>query len=389
MARGGDHENAGGLLNPRPEEHITFLDTLRGIAIALVFAFHSLGPSFGVDHLAWSGWLRDFSSVRRSFLALLPASLGWSGVAIFFVVSGFCIHLSHERSRRKGFKVFFIRRFFRIYPPYLLALAFFAFVFPWTRLKLGFLDNAAQFGSHALLIHNFDDKYFFGINPAFWSIAVEVQLYLLFPLLLWLTRRVGWSGALWATGTLELCVRLLTWGVEAYRGEPLTRWVTGSPLYYWFSWALGARLAEDYLRKRPVFMTRCRLWIWPFLIAAAFFIRPAFELCFLLVALATANLMAVLLTRPGGLSLGWLGRHLRVAGKLSYSIYLIHQPLLCLVPVSIERLLVGHEIHPLAAYASCMAAWGPVMLLSWGFYRFVEVPSIDLGKRFVQRLTAH
>ncbi|MCI0658269.1 MAG: acyltransferase family protein, partial [Acidobacteria bacterium] len=119
MARGGDHENAGGLLNPRPEEHITFLDTLRGIAIALVFAFHSLGPSFGVDHLAWSGWLRDFSSVRRSFLALLPASLGWSGVAIFFVVSGFCIHLSHERSRRKGFKVFFIRRFFRIYPPYL------------------------------------------------------------------------------------------------------------------------------------------------------------------------------------------------------------------------------------------------------------------------------
>jgi peptidoglycan/LPS O-acetylase OafA/YrhL len=135
-------------------------------------------------------------------------------------------------------------------------------------------------------------------------------------------------------------------------------------------------------------MARCRLWIWPFLIAAAFLIRPAYDLCFLLVALATANLMAVLLTRPGGFSLGWPGRHLRVAGKLSYSIYLIHQPLLWLVPVSVERLLVGHEIHPLAAYASCMASWGLVMLLSWGFYRLVELPSIDLGKWFVQRSTA-
>jgi predicted alpha/beta hydrolase len=54
-----------------------------------------------------------------------------------------------------------------------------------------------------------------------------------------------------------------------------------------------------------------------------------------------------------------------------------------------SALLVGHEIHPLASYASCMAAWGPMMLLSWGFYRIVEVPSIDMGKRFVQRSTAH
>jgi len=343
---------------------------------------------FGVDHLAWSGWLRDFSSVPRSFLVLLPASFGWSGVAIFFVVSGFCIHLSHERSRSKDFKVFFIRRFFRIYPPYLLALMFFAFVYPWTRLKSGFLEDAAQFGTHALLIHNFDEKYFFGINGAFWSIAIEVQLYLLYPLLLWLTRRAGWSGALWVTGLLELFLRFWSGGVDAYRGVWLTRWVTGNPLFYWYSWNLGARLAEDYLKKRPVFMARCPLWIWPFLIAVSYLIRPAFDLCFLLVALATANLMAVLLTRPGGFSLGWLGRHLRVAGKFSYSIYLIHQPILMLVPVSVERLLFGHELHPLAYYASCMAAWGPVMLLSWGYYRFVEVPSIDLGKRFVQRSTA-
>ena len=376
------------LLNSRSEEHISFLDTIRGIAIAMVFAFHALGPSFGIDHLSWDGWFRDFS-VPRSFLALLPATLGWSGVAVFFVVSGFCIHLSHERSRRKDFKVFFIRRFFRIYPPYLLALSLFAFVVPWTRLKAGLLENAAQFGTHALLVHNFDARYFFGINPAFWSIAVEVQLYLLYPVLLWLTRRAGWKGALWATGALELSLRLLSGGVETYRGEPLTRWVTGNPLAYWFSWTLGAMLAENYLKGQPIFMSRMRAWIWAPLIVAAYLIRPAYDLCFLLVALCTTNVMAVLLARPrAGSSAGWLGRHFRFAGKLSYSIYLIHQPLLWIVRVSVIRLLVGHPISSLATYACCMAAWGLLMLPSWVFYRFVELPSIDLGKWYVRRSTS-
>ena len=51
------------------------------------------------------------------------------GVAIFFVVSGFCIHLSFRRGAPGDWRGFFIRRFFRIYPPYFLAVLIFAFFF--------------------------------------------------------------------------------------------------------------------------------------------------------------------------------------------------------------------------------------------------------------------
>ena len=370
------------------EEHIVFLDAIRGIAIALVFSFHSLSASFGFDHLEWAGWLRDFHA-PAAFLALLPATLGWSGVAVFFVVSGFCIHLSHARSRQKSFKVFFIRRFFRIYPPYLIALAVFAFVVPWTRLKAGWAADAPQFLSHAFLVHNFDDRYYFGVNPAFWSIAVEVQLYVLYPVLLWLARRAGWSGALWMTGVAEIGLRLLSGGLDTMRGAPLPRWVTGDPVYFWFSWALGAALAENYLKKQPIIMRRIPIAVWPPLIFAAYLLRPAFELCFVLIACCTANVMAWFLTHPGaGRSTAWPSRHMRFAGKLSYSIYLIHQPILWAVPIVVGRYLVGSELPPLAAYASCAASWGLVLIPAWLFFRWVEMPSIEAGKKALRALPA-
>src|ERR1700730_9917341 len=108
------------------KRHVAFLDSLRGLAILLVFTFHSLGAAFSRDTLPWGGWFQNFTG-PRSFLALFPATLGWVGVAIFFVVSGFCIHLSFSRQPR--WASFFWRRFFRIYPPYLAALLLFAFVY--------------------------------------------------------------------------------------------------------------------------------------------------------------------------------------------------------------------------------------------------------------------
>ena len=171
----------------RSDDHLSFLDHIRGLAIILVFGFHALHPAFGRSDLPWDGWFRDFN-VPRLFLVLLPVSSGSIGVAIFFVVSGFCIHLSHERSKQKDLRTFFVRRFFRIYPPYFLALAFFALVFPRSRLRLDSPSDFANLGSHALLIHNFFKPWAVGINGSFWSLAVEAQLYLLYPLLLVLVR---------------------------------------------------------------------------------------------------------------------------------------------------------------------------------------------------------
>ena len=119
----------------RNNKHVQFLDHIRGVAILAVFAFHCLGASFGAEKIPWGHYFQNYSSVSRSFLALLPVTFGWAGVAIFFVVSGFCVHLNFLRGSAGNWYGFFVRRFFRIYPPYLIALLFFAFVFPITRLS--------------------------------------------------------------------------------------------------------------------------------------------------------------------------------------------------------------------------------------------------------------
>jgi peptidoglycan/LPS O-acetylase OafA/YrhL len=212
--------------------HIEFLDYVRGTAILAVFLFHSLSAAYGFVTLRWHNWLPSFS-VSKSFLVLLPVSLGWTGVAVFFVVSGFCIHLSFQRDGRQWGR-FFVRRFFRIYPPYLLAVLFFALIFPATRLAFTYRPHAdwLQLISHSLLIHNFVPGYTNGISASFWSIAVEAQLYCIYPVLLLLVGRLGWRRTLICLLVCEVLMRGLTGLYYEITYKDIPDWFAVSPLVF-------------------------------------------------------------------------------------------------------------------------------------------------------------
>jgi peptidoglycan/LPS O-acetylase OafA/YrhL len=92
---------------------IPILDLTRGVAVVSVFLFHIYGASFARDALVWQGWVRGFNETLP-FLLLLPLGFGWIGVPLFFVVSGFCIHLNRIKDSGAGWHVFFTRRFFQI-----------------------------------------------------------------------------------------------------------------------------------------------------------------------------------------------------------------------------------------------------------------------------------
>lgn len=373
------------MANTCSEERISFLDHIRGIAILLVLAFHALEPAFGMNTVPFQGWWRDFGSVPKSILPLLPLSFGWAGVAIFFVVSGFCVHLSHQRSKHKELKVFFIRRIFRIVPPYTLALCLFAFVVPLSRLHGEHAENVRQFVSHLFLVHNFHEDLAYGINGPFWSIATEFQLYLLYPLLLVAVRRWGWNGALWVTAAIEIGLRTVDLFPQ-FPGNPVL--LRAHPIFYWFSWSIGAKLADDWLHGRPLFLQSVPVWLFPSLMAVSLFFKPLFTYCFLFIALSTARWMVAWMSpssaaparpRPGS-------ELLRLIGVISFSIYLLHQPFLHLVPDGLRMIFPRHYFHPMFIYAISLGVGAAVCVASWFFYRWVELPSIAAGKWLVGKI---
>jgi peptidoglycan/LPS O-acetylase OafA/YrhL len=344
-------------------DRIPFLDDMRGFAIISVFLFHCMRRSLGYE---------------------LSPTLG--GVALFFVLSGFCIHLTCRGGAGKSWRDFYVLRFFRIYPAYAAAILFFAFIFPTTRLRADWTVNALQLGSHLLLIHNANASTFFGINPALWSIAIEAQFYLLYPLLLALVAALGWKRVLWLLAAVALALRYfgaVDPSLHPWRSSTLD----GLPFFHWFSWALGAAVADAYLNGREAPLARSPLTLWLLAAVVTALIRPIELLSFMFASLLTAAAIGRLLA-TGRRSIPGLpnivSRHLKFAGAVSYSFYLLHLPLI----IAGARLLEKQgfdKLSPPLLLAVLLTMYLPILASTALFSKYIEMPSAAWGKKLLKR----
>lgn len=146
------------------------LDGLRGYAITLVLLFHC----------AWSG--PQLQGVNTSFLE----SFGWTGVDLFFVLSGFLITtiLLQTKNDPRYFQKFYARRILRIFPLY---FAYLLFMFCYYRDPAGFWYHVTYTSNFYMIFHNPAPEH----SPAWltWSLSVEEQFYLIWPLLILLLNR--------------------------------------------------------------------------------------------------------------------------------------------------------------------------------------------------------
>jgi peptidoglycan/LPS O-acetylase OafA/YrhL len=172
------------------------------------------------------------------------SSFGYIGVFLFFVISGFCIHLQWARAKTGGtepeirFGAFWKRRIRRLYPPYIIALLLFLLMMAST-VGINFTHFFFyDIGMHLLMLHNLDPHTCYTINGVFWTLAIEEQLYLAYFLLLFIRIRWGW------TVTLTVCLLArfgwmvlshLVWRKTGF-GIP----VPEAAAVHWFTWALGA-----------------------------------------------------------------------------------------------------------------------------------------------------
>ena len=212
------------------------IDALRGAAALGVVFYHAVEQ--GQKVLPNNLFQHPIRVVQ------FASSFGYIGVFLFFVISGFCIHLQWARAKAAGLKpeirfgAFWKRRIRRLYPPYIITLLLFLLLAASTvgiNLTHFFVYDL---GMHLLMLHNLDPHTCYTINGVFWTLAIEEQLYLAYFLLLFIRVRWGWSV------TIAVCLfARLAWMVFSHvvwlktgAGIP----VPEAAASHWFTWALGA-----------------------------------------------------------------------------------------------------------------------------------------------------
>jgi len=217
------------------------LDAMRGGAALAVVTYHALGVA---PRTALSGWESSLPQITAYVV-----HYAFAGIYLFFVISGFCIHLFWAKARAAGiheptinFFSFWKRRVRRLYPPYFAALALYL-------CYLGYKTPVHVTGFylwdvllHVFMVHNVDLRTTYTINGAFWTLAIEEQLYLAYFLLLFLRIRYGWTKTLLLCFSARVVWLIMGHAVSASLGIHIP--VTEAAATNWFIWALGALSVE-------------------------------------------------------------------------------------------------------------------------------------------------
>lgn len=327
----------------RPE-----IDGLRAVAVAPVVLFHA-----GVQQI----------------------SGGFLGVDIFFVISGFLITsilISELASGQFSFRAFYKRRARRILPALLVVIVS-SLPFAWLFMSHGEFLVTARSAIYVLL---FASNFFFFKQSGYfersaesspllhtWSLGVEEQYYIFFPVLLWLVwrrapRLVAPVLGLHFVASLLLCIGAARSYPDFAFYLPLTRaWellagalcalLTEKPLTRFSNWLSAAGLAAILV---SLFSVRDDM-PWP----SAITLLPVAGVCLILLYAQAGTPVARLLSSP----------LLRGLGLISYSVYLWHQPVFALA-----RIQSFGAPEPAVMAALC----GLVILLSVVSWRYVEQP---------------
>jgi peptidoglycan/LPS O-acetylase OafA/YrhL len=360
------------------EKVIPELDGLRGIAILLVLLVHLL----------------PIAAVPLSLQKVL--SIGWAGVDLFFVLSGFLITgiLLDTRETRNYFSFFYARRMLRIFPLYLLSVAVFFRLFLPIAHRMGYLPSDDNSLEPWFWIHLSNWKIAFGQGPLFighfWSLAIEEQFYLCWPLIVFLAGLKWLPYACVSVMTLSFGLRMFfshghfshefLYVLTPFRLEPLA---FGS-LAAWVVRNEGMLAAAKKLI--PFMAISGSLLLLAVLVmgrTADPYYPPMATLGFTALALIFTALVLFAYFNSG--SRRWLAsqlrtRFLRSFGKYSYGIYVFHWPIFILQVPTIARIAL--RLPPasrfgfwvLASLEEIALTFG-VALLSWNLMekRFLKL----------------
>lgn len=354
------------------------LESLRGLLALWVVVGHVVSLTFSDQQLS------------KVHLGLLNQPI--LAVDLFIILSGFVIFFLLDNSRL-SFGAFLIRRFFRLWPLYLVVLSASALTLmpqltvvealPWRNPNIVsdiaiHNENLTRFWEnlipHLILLQGivplrllpFSDYTF--VAQA-WSISLEWQFYLIAPLIYWLLRTKRWKMLCVLAAAFTL-LRYLNYNGEAFIGNQFGLFAVGITSYYIFK---HGRTLTGFLSNQIDFM------IFASVACLYFFLPTPWPLIVWALVLSSITLGQRSTLNK---AVNWVLnlRFLKWLGQISYSIYLNHMLILYAVFAAILRfdpMISQSQFIPIALSGTIVGT----IVLSAVTYYFVEVPGIHFGKQ--------
>ncbi len=368
----------------RAQMRVKSLDGLRGIAALIVMFRHmtDTSPAYYMPHASFTSfrfWSSPLSVLKYTPLRILIA--GPASVLLFFVLSGFVLCLSERRGL--GYSAYLVKRAFRIYPLFLFSILFSAVLYnavdphhvasasDWFNQQ-NWTDKPSphELASNALMLGIPEWP---TLNIPTWSLVHEARISLIFPLIVVLLTR-----SFWPSVVAGILVSMLALSFPIF--DPLAYTVELSVGYVGF-FVVGAAIAMraskiiEIIRSMPNWSLSI-LW----LLAVTLLIAPMEQKVDAL-APGSGAVLLILLCLSSSTAQRFLESTIPLwLGRVSYSLYLIH------VPILLTVVHLGGNRVPLPAL--CLAAAGIALVSAEICYRIIEEPMIMLGRRMASALAA-
>ncbi|MDR2512885.1 MAG: acyltransferase [Puniceicoccales bacterium] len=345
-------------------------DLVRLFAASQVLFFH------GAFHLKYS--LGDFWFLEA-----------FKGVPIFFVVSGFLVSASFERS--ENVRGYFLNRSLRIFPALWVCLLATVGVILWYGVSFRWCEFLPWLVAQSTFGQYYNPDFLRGfatgvMNGSLWTIPIELQFYLFFPCIFLLLRKIfsrtPRNAEIVGAFVFFLCCALFVlWLRDVLPGRYSAAYALlhNSAMRYFYLFVLGWFLQRNILSLRRVFFGKAIFWIsfhyfftWLFVVKVGLLYHPKLFHCFNVLSDCVLGCVAI----SCAYTFRGLAAKLTRGNDISYGVYIYHMPLVNIMiinglsgnPLSLPILLVGTAI---------------CALLSWFL---VEKPCLAFKKRTLRAL---
>jgi len=357
------------------------LNHLRALAIILVFFFHYYIVSGGQPE-----WLPNV------------ASFGWTGVDLFFVLSGFLISSQLFNQIKQGqyisFKRFFLKRFFRIIPAFLVTIGLY-FCFPFFREKesLPPLWKFLTFTQNLGL--NIKD---FGTFSHCWSLCVEEHFYLFLPIILIALQKLKlFSKSYWLL--IGLFIAGFAFRIYSFNSLYLPKLNDENGWLYWYKYIYyptynrldgllsGVLLAGIYIFK-STFFVKISKYGNQFILLSLSVLTSAYFFCedqqtfvasifgFPLIALGF-GFMVLGAISPTSFLFKWKSKTTEFIATLSYAIYLTHKGVIRTTLLVLKDFEINNNILLVICILTCIG-------FAYVLHFTIEKPFMNLRKLFIK-----